>query len=120
VTPDYVASAREILGEERQLAVLLQVVPKTDPGRAREIVRSGSLRFLATVPGYAANFRRMGFVDDDISGLSDRLVDALTVWGDRTITRRIIEYRTAGADQVVVQLEGLPHEWWGRLAEAVR
>jgi hypothetical protein len=82
VTPDYVASAREILGAELQLAVLLDVVPETDPGRAREIVRGGSLQFLATVPGYAANFRRMGFVDDDISGLSDRLVDALTVWGD--------------------------------------
>jgi probable F420-dependent oxidoreductase len=121
VTPDYVASAREILGAEPQLAVLLDVVPETDPGRAREIVRGGSLRFLSTVPGYAANFRRMGFVDDDISGLSDRLVDALTVWGDfDTIARRITEYRTAGADQVVVQLEGLPNEWWGRLAEAVR
>ncbi|MDT7652949.1 MAG: hypothetical protein QOI36_4355 [Pseudonocardiales bacterium] len=114
VTPDYVASAREILGAEPQLAVLLDVVPETDPGRAPEIVRGGSLQFLATLPGYAANFRRMGFVDDDISGLSDRLVDALTVWGDfDTIARRITEYRTAGADQVVVQLEGLPNEWWG-------
>lgn len=121
VTPDYVASAREILGAAPQLAVLLNVVPETDPGRAREAVRGGSLRFLSTVPGYAANFRRMGFGDDDIAELSDRLVDALTVWGDLdTIVRRIAEYRAAGADQVVVQLAGLSREWWGRLAEAVR
>jgi hypothetical protein len=50
VTPDCVASAREILGAEPQLAVLLDVVPETDPGRAREIVRGGSLQFLATLP----------------------------------------------------------------------
>jgi probable F420-dependent oxidoreductase len=121
VTPDYVASAKEILGGERQLAVLLNVVPEADPGRAREIVRGGSLAFLVTVPGYAANLRRMGFGDDDISGLTDRLVDAVTVWGGfDTIVRRIAEYRAAGADQVVLPLDSLPREWWGRLAEALR
>ena len=37
-----------------------------------------------------------------------------------TIVRRIGEYHAAGADQVVVQLNGLPAEWVSRLAEAVR
>jgi probable F420-dependent oxidoreductase len=121
VTPDYVASAREILGGERQLAVLLDVIPETDPTRAREIARDGGIGFLVTVPGYAANLRRMGFGDDDLSGLSDRLVDGVTVWGDAdTIVQRIGEYRAAGADQVVVQLGRLSKEWWVRLAEAVR
>jgi probable F420-dependent oxidoreductase len=121
VTPDYVASAREILGGERQLAVLLDVIPEADPTRAREFAREGGMRFLVTVPGYAANLRRMGFGDDDLSGLSDRLVDGVTVWGDaETIVRRIGEYRAAGADQVVVRLDRLPKEWWSRLAEAVR
>jgi probable F420-dependent oxidoreductase len=120
VTPDYVASAREILGGERQLAVLLDVIPEADPTRAREIAREGGIGFLVTVPGYAANLRRMGFGDDDLSGLSDRLVDGVTVWGDAdTIVRRIGEYRAAGADQVVVQLGRLSKEWWARLAEAV-
>jgi probable F420-dependent oxidoreductase len=121
VTPDYVASAREILGGDRQLAVLLDVIPEADPARAREIAREGGMRFLVTVPGYAANLRRMGFGDDDLSGLSDRLVDGVTVWGDAdTIVRRIGEYRAAGADQVVVQLGRLSKEWWKRLADAVR
>jgi alkanesulfonate monooxygenase SsuD/methylene tetrahydromethanopterin reductase-like flavin-dependent oxidoreductase (luciferase family) len=63
----------------------------------------------------------MGFGDDDLSGLSDRLVDGVTVWGDAdTIVRRIGEYRAAGADQVVVQLGRLSKEWWKRLADAVR
>lgn len=121
VTPDYVASAREILGGERQLAVLLDVIPEADPTRAREIAREGGMRFLVGFPGYAANLRRMGFGDEDLSGLSDRLVDGVTVWGDAdTIVRRIGEYRAAGADQVVVRLDRLPKEWWSRLAEAVR
>jgi probable F420-dependent oxidoreductase len=121
VTPEYVASAREILGADRQLAVLLDVVPEPDAARAREIVRAGSLSFLRTFPGYNANLRRMGFRDDDIDGLSDRLVDGVTAWGDLdTIVRRIGEYHAAGADQVVVQLNSLPTEWVSRLAEAVR
>jgi probable F420-dependent oxidoreductase len=121
VTTDYVASAREILGADAQLAVLLQVVPETDATAAREIVRGGSLRFLAGVPGYAGNFRRMGFTEADVAELSDRLVDGVTIRGDfDTVVARLGEYRAAGADQVVVQLDGLPREWWPRLAEAVR
>jgi len=121
VTTDYVASAREILGADAQLAVLLNVVPETDAAAARESVRSGSLRFLAGVPGYANNFRRMGFTDADVADLSDRLVDGVTVWGDfDTVVARLREYRAAGADQVVVPLDGLPREWWPRLAEALR
>lgn len=121
VTTDYVASARELLGPKTALAVLLTVVPERDPARAREVVRGGSLRFLAGVPGYAANFRRMGFSESDVADLSDRLVDALTVWGDfDRVVSRLTEYRAAGADQVVVQLEGVPHEWWAGLAGAIR
>jgi probable F420-dependent oxidoreductase len=121
VTTDYVASAREILGSDAQLAVLLNVVPETDAAAAREIVRGGSLRFLAGVPGYAKNFRRMGFTDADIADLSDRLVDGVMVRGDfDTVVARLREYRAAGADQVVVSLDGLPREWWPRLAEALR
>jgi probable F420-dependent oxidoreductase len=121
VTPDYVASARKILGDERQLAVLLDVIPEAEPVRAREIARDGGMGFLVTVPGYAANLRRMGFGEDDLAQLSDRLVDGVTVWGDLdAIVRRIGEYRAAGADQIVVQLGRLPREWWARLAEALR
>ncbi|MEU0534587.1 TIGR03620 family F420-dependent LLM class oxidoreductase [Amycolatopsis tolypomycina] len=121
VTTDYVASAREILGADRQLAVLLNVVADTDQAKVRETVRGGgSLKFLAGMPGYAANFRRMGFTDADIADLSDRLVDGLTVWGDfDAVVARLREYRAAGADQVVVPLDGLPREWWPELVKAL-
>lgn len=120
VTTDYVASAREILGTGKQLAVLLNVVAETDVAAARDAARGGALKFLAGMPGYAANFRRMGFSDADITGLSDRLVDGLTVWGDFDgVVARLREYRAAGADQVVVPLGGLPREWWPELVKAL-
>ncbi|MBE1496742.1 putative F420-dependent oxidoreductase [Amycolatopsis lexingtonensis] len=121
VTTDYVASAREILGTGPQLSVLLNVVAETDVAAMRETVRGGSLKFLAGVPGYAANFRRMGFSDEDVAGLSDRLVDGVTVWGDfDAVVARLREFRAAGADQVVVPLAALPREWWPGLVEAIR
>jgi hypothetical protein len=41
----------------------------------------------------------MGFTEDDISQLSDRLVDALVIWGDDdTIAAQVAEHRQAGAD----------------------
>ncbi|MGW4523512.1 TIGR03620 family F420-dependent LLM class oxidoreductase [Amycolatopsis sp. NPDC004378] len=120
VTTDYVASAREILGTGPRLSVLLNVVAEPDPARVREVVRGGSLKFLAGVPGYAANFRRMGFTDADVAELSDRLVDGLTVWGDfDAVVARLREFRAAGADQVVVPLSDLPREWWPGLVEAL-
>lgn len=120
VTTDYVASAREILGPDTWLAVLVTVVAEADPTQAREIVRGGSLPARAASPGYAANLRRMGFTDGDIADLSDRLVDGVTVWGDLdTVVRRLTEYRAAGADQVVIQLGGVPDEWRAHLPTAL-
>ncbi|MEV0072864.1 TIGR03620 family F420-dependent LLM class oxidoreductase [Amycolatopsis sp. NPDC050768] len=120
VTPDYVASARELLGAGTRLAVLVTVVAEPEPARARDLVRGGSLRFLAGVPGYVANFRRMGFTPADVADLSDRLVDGVTVHGSfDTVVARLREYRAAGADQVVVSLDGVPESWHGGLVAAL-
>src|SRR3954462_5283161 len=55
---------------------------------------------------YVNNWKRQGFTDDDIAdGGSDRLVDALVVWGDEaTIAARVQEHRDAGADHVCIQV----------------
>ena len=78
---------------------------ETDPTKAREIARLHLKTYLG-LPNYSNNWKRQGFTDDDIAdGGSDRLVDALVVWGDEaTIAARVQEHRDAGADHVCIQV----------------
>jgi probable F420-dependent oxidoreductase len=102
VTPGHTRGARAVLGPDPTLVVDQMVVLDTDPSTARTTARS-RLRFLATVPGYVANFIRMGFTEAEISGLSDRLVDELVAWGDDdSVAARLLGQLEAGADHVVV------------------
>ncbi|MCU1656367.1 MAG: hypothetical protein JWO57_1023 [Pseudonocardiales bacterium] len=102
VTPAHTRDARRILGARATLAVDQMLVLDSDAERARETAR-GPLRFLSQIPGYVANFERMGFSSADISELSDRLVDELVVWGDAdAIIARVRQHQAAGANQVVL------------------
>jgi probable F420-dependent oxidoreductase len=103
VTPDYTASARSRLGEDTTLAIE-QLVVEPDPQRARAIAR-GPLGFLGRVPAYQASFRRMGFTDEEIAQLGDRLVDALVPWGDAdSVATAISRQLEAGADHVAISV----------------
>ncbi len=103
VTPGYTAWAREILGAESTLVVYQLAVADTDPHRARRTAREPTLRGLLGVGGYPDNARRMGFSDQDIAELSDRLVDGLVSWGDETaIAARVQDHLDNGADHVVL------------------
>jgi probable F420-dependent oxidoreductase len=122
-TADYTAQARELLGPDGTLVVEQMIVPETDPQLARQYARE-PLGFLGQLPPYQAHFRRMGFTDEDIGQLSDRLVDALVSWGDEaTIAARVAEQRQAGADQIAVTLvtgsSELPVTQWRRLASVL-
>ncbi len=102
VTPEYTAGAREALGPDRLLAVQQFAVLDDDPARARESAR-GVLGFLLGVRGYRDNMRRMGFTDDDVATISDRLVDAVVVHGGPDdVAERVAAHRAAGADHVSV------------------
>ncbi|MEU8175669.1 TIGR03620 family F420-dependent LLM class oxidoreductase [Microbispora hainanensis] len=104
VPPEHSAKAREILGPDPVLAPEQAVVVETDPGRAREIAREYASMYLA-LPNYTNNLRELGFSDDDFAGGgSDRLIDAIVVWGDpETIAERVRAHHDAGADHVCVQ-----------------
>jgi probable F420-dependent oxidoreductase len=121
VTPEYTADARTRLGVETSLVVEQLVVLETDATRARQIAR-GPLSFLGTMPAYRANFRRMGFSDDEIAQRADRLVDGLIAWGDvDAVAARIEHQRRAGADHVAVNVlaespDALPVDKWRSLA----
>jgi probable F420-dependent oxidoreductase len=104
VTPAYVGTARQILGDQATLVVDQMLVADTDVARARQTARR-PLRFLSGLPGYQASFARMGFTDREIADVGDRLVDELVLWGDAgTIAARIGELRRAGADHVMLQV----------------
>jgi probable F420-dependent oxidoreductase len=114
VTPEHTRQARALLGASKLLCVEQGAILETNPAQARATAR----RFLSIymgLPNYVNNWRRMGFGDDDFAGGgSDRLVDAVIVWGDeKAIRARIDEHWQAGADHVCVQAIGqtaLPDE----------
>lgn len=124
VTPEHTARARAALGAGALLAPEQGVVLERNPEEARAVARV-NLAVYAGLPNYTNNWRRLGFSDEDVSELSDRLVDALVAWGDpETIARRVREHRDAGADHVCVQVLGaqgapMPRAAWRELAPAV-
>jgi len=124
VPTEHVASAREIIGPNRTIAVELAVVLDTDPTSARATARRHTAVYVG-LPNYTNNLRRFGFGDDDFTDQgSDRLVDAIVAWGDvETVAGRVAALRDAGADHVCVQVirpDGeLPLADWRELAPAL-
>ena len=125
VTPELTARARAGVGPHHLVACEQGVVLETDPARAREIARAHLKAYLG-LPNYSNNWKRQGFTDDDLAdGGSDRLVDALVVWGDEaTIAARVQAHRDAGADHVCVQVltddpSTMPLAAWRALAPAL-
>jgi probable F420-dependent oxidoreductase len=103
-TPEHTARAREVLGAGKLLAPEQGFIWETDAGRAREFGREVLARY-AALPNYARNWRRIGFSDEDVSSLSDRLVDEVLAWGDvDAIADRVQAHRDAGGDHVCVQV----------------
>ncbi len=124
VPPEHTVIAREALGAEPLLAVEQMVILDTNPETARELARADMSRYLR-LPNYTNNLLRLGFTEDDIAGATDRLVDAIVVWGDEdAIAARVQAHLDAGADHVCVQhlvadRTVPPVAQWRRLAEAL-
>ena len=125
VTPELTARARAGIGPDGVVASEQGVVLETDRDRARATARLHLKTYLG-LPNYSNNWKRQGFTDDDLAdGGSDRLVDALVVWGDEaTIAARIQDHRDAGADHVCIQVltddpQAFPAEQWRALAPAL-
>ena len=114
VPPEHTRQARRILGAGKLLCVEQAAILETNAADARAIARR-FLAFYFSLPNYVDNWRRLGFTDPDFAaGGSDRLIDAIIVWGDeKAIRARIQEHWQAGADHVCVQAVGptlLPDE----------
>ena len=114
VTPEHTRQARAILGAGKLLCVEQGAILEKNPAQARALARQFLAIYLG-LPNYVNNWRRLGFTDTDfVGGGSDRLIDAVLVWGDeKAIRARIDEHWQAGADHVCVQAigpTGLPDE----------
>ena len=60
---------------------------ETDPAAARAVARAAMAIYLG-LPNYTNNLLRLGFTEADLAdGGSDRLVDAIVVWGDEAAIR---------------------------------
>ncbi|MEZ0366943.1 LLM class F420-dependent oxidoreductase [Mycobacterium sp. pUA109] len=124
VTPEHTRRAREVLGAGPLLLPEQTAILTTDRDEARSIGTDWLRSYLA-MPNYANNLRRSGFSPDEIASVSDRLLDAIIVWGDEeAVKRRVDEHLQAGANHVCVQIltadpNAFPREQWRRLAPAV-
>jgi len=104
VPPEHTAVAREVMGPDALLAPEQKVILETDATKAREIARANITGYLG-LPNYANNLRRLGYTEEDITQCSDRLVDAIVVWGDvETVRARVQAHHDAGADHVCLQV----------------
>ncbi|MBX6388751.1 MAG: LLM class F420-dependent oxidoreductase [Frankia sp.] len=124
VTPEHTATARAELGAG-PLLLPEQTVVLTDDRSAGRAIARGFLSGYLALPNYANNLRRLGFTDDDLAQVSDRLTDAVVAVGDEAaIAARVAEHRAAGADHVCVQVltadsNTFPLDEWRRLAPAL-
>jgi probable F420-dependent oxidoreductase len=124
-TPEHTARARAAMGSGAWLMPEQMCVLTTDAAAARAVARANMAIYL-NLPNYTNNLRRLGYDDADLAdGGSDRLVDAIVVWGDEaTVAARVAEHHAAGADHVCVQVlaadrASVPLESWRRLAPAL-
>lgn len=122
--PEHTATARDIMGPDAFLAAELMVLLDNDPASARQLARD-SMNLYLGLPNYANNLRRLGWLEEDIAGPSDNLVDAIVAWGDEDdIAARVKAHHDAGADHVCVQHlftdpKTPPVEQWHRLADCL-
>jgi len=105
VPVEHTALARKELGAGPLLAVEQAAVLSEDPAAARATARRHMKRYLE-LDNYVNNLRRLGWGDADLAdGGSDKLVDAIVVWGGTAAIRsRIDEHRKRGADHICLQV----------------
>jgi len=103
VPPAFTAQARQLLGPDKLLVVGLAVAADADPERAKATARQTVAGRLAAPGTYAATMARLGYSQQEIAEVSDRLLDALVGYGGAAaIAAKVREHLAAGADHVMV------------------
>jgi len=106
VPPEYTARAREVLGPDKLLVVGMITILDDDLDRARALAREG-VRMTSEMTNGARNLAGLGYAEEEITTGSDRLVDAVTAYGGPAeVAAKMREHLAAGADHVMVMLQG--------------
>ncbi len=102
-TVDTVCRAREILGPEKQIHVVVRCALDANPTTARDLARR-ACAFYTSLPPYHRAWALEGFDESDwCMPTSDRLIDAICAWGDATaIKEKLTAYVDAGATHLVL------------------
>lgn len=119
ITPAQAGISRSNMGPDAAVICEQKVCLCTDPDKARAVARA-ALELYMPLPNYFNNWFRLGFNEEDLAdGGSDRLMDAMVLWGEADeIKVKLQQYFNAGADQVVVQpirADGQPGPDWAAL-----
>ena len=103
VPPAHTKRAREILGPDKRLTIVLPCCLTEDAALARKIARA-ALSIYMPLPAYRNEWARWGYEPADwADGGSDRLIDMIVAWGDEAAIRdRIAEYEDAGASHFAI------------------
>ncbi|MFT4581252.1 MAG: putative F420-dependent oxidoreductase [Gammaproteobacteria bacterium] len=98
---EHTAWARDILGPDKKLCVVVRTCCEADPVKARALARN-ALNFYLPLPAYHRTWKRAGFDESDFAnGGSDRLIDSIIAWGDADqIKARIQAHTDAGASEI--------------------
>lgn len=101
--PAHTAHARELLGPDTRMNVVVPSCLSEDPSVARRIGRK-ALSIYLPLPAYHRQWKEWGFTDADFeNGGSDHLVDSLVAWGSaEAIRARMNEHLAAGATHIAV------------------
>jgi len=104
ITPAQAAVSRAQMGPKAAVICEQKVCLCSDAATARKAARAALAPYLP-LPNYFKNWFRLGFDESDLkNGGSDRLMDAMVLWGDAaSIASRLQAYFERGADQVVIQ-----------------
>ena len=103
VPPAFTAEARQVLGPDKLLVVGMAFVADGDSERARAAARQRVAGRLGMGGTYGATMARLGYAEQEISEVSDRLVDAVVAHGSaEAIAAKVAEHLAAGADHVIL------------------
>ncbi|OXM46848.1 TIGR03620 family F420-dependent LLM class oxidoreductase [Amycolatopsis alba] len=99
--------SREILGKDKLLIPTHSVLLGDREEARADVAKTVRVMKQFGIQHYLKGWKRLGYTEADIDGVSDRLVDGLIAWGDEErIAGRIKELVDAGADTVLVSPVG--------------